>query len=186
MFKTFIMTGALAGLVLGATTAKADFGISVGGRRGGVGVTIGDRDRHYYHHHHHGYYPRRYYVAPAPVIVPRPIYVQQPVVVPSQPVYVAPPAQPPVYVAPPSSTQQSYYTPADAMVRYRGDMPSGPVKYYVVRHPYTGANVSFKVPAWREPRKVEWNKNEFEMKYDRGEVEVRFDRDGSAVVRYDF
>lgn len=73
-------------------------------------------------------------------------------------------------------------------IRFKGKLPVGPTKLYTCKHDYTKVEFSVAVPGWADPRKTEIHKHSHRhvLKYEHGEVEIEFKRDGTAKVEYKF
>lgn len=70
-------------------------------------------------------------------------------------------------------------------VRIKGDRLRGPTKLYPVRHHYTGATFFIQIPCL-PIEDIDDDGRDLEIEFDDGEIEIRFHRDGSATVDYDF
>ena len=195
--RVSLMAMAAGALLLDTAPVMADVKVD-------VGFFSRSRGRGHCGHHcrpryYHPFWARPVVVAPRPVIVEREVIVQQPVrywqtpvvqqVQPVQTIQPVQPVQPPQQLAPahvevPAPSAQ---VPLSSVpIKFEGQLPAGPTKAYTVTQPYTNVNFSVPVPAMVEPRKVDYDKREIELKYENGEIEIEFKRDGSVKVEYDF
>ncbi len=65
-------------------------------------------------------------------------------------------------------------------------VPEGPTAPFICTHVYTGATFEIQIPAALTIREIDQGKRSIEIEFEEGEVDVRFHRDGSATVDYEF